>query len=447
MVLMLKKRLFLLVFALTMSSLIFNVQGTSELSNYALSFDGDNDYVDFGDVLDFEGTSPFTLLAWINPKGLPETFGQIFCKLASPVAGWEFFYHSSEILGMMRWADNVNHSTCVSNTSLSLNTWHHVVTIYNGTQLSIYMNGTLDSSIIPDSFSIPNTTEILAIGQRSSFLNELFNGTFDDMQIYDRAISEAEISYIFNAGVGRYAPLNMTGLVSWLKFDEGSGNILYDKSGNDNHGTIQGATWTTGIGTDWYNVNQENLSIQTNYLGTLSDVSFSSGTLVLDVDGASETTSTTKIYCRTLGEPKKIEGADDWTWDPSGYITIYVTHQSSRTISVSWSGGALGLFNLRVRVSSNMIPIMGASVIIDGENKSTDLLGDAYFQVPFGSYDVLVFCGDKNETRSISVSGDLSVGFDFNVPIERDRGIFIIIGLPIGLIILVFVGIFLWRKK
>jgi len=37
------------------------------------------------------------------------------------------------------------------------------------------------------------------------------------------------------------------GLVAEWHFDEGSGNILKDSSGNGNDGTIYGATWTTGI--------------------------------------------------------------------------------------------------------------------------------------------------------------------------------------------------------
>jgi len=36
------------------------------------------------------------------------------------------------------------------------------------------------------------------------------------------------------------------GLVGAWKFDEGSGTIAYDSSGNNNHGTIYGATWVDG---------------------------------------------------------------------------------------------------------------------------------------------------------------------------------------------------------
>lgn len=37
------------------------------------------------------------------------------------------------------------------------------------------------------------------------------------------------------------------GLMGYWKFDECSGNLAHDSSGNGNNGTINGATWTTGI--------------------------------------------------------------------------------------------------------------------------------------------------------------------------------------------------------
>jgi len=37
-------------------------------------------------------------------------------------------------------------------------------------------------------------------------------------------------------------------LVSWWRFDEGTGSVAYDDPtyGNGNHGTIYGASWTSG---------------------------------------------------------------------------------------------------------------------------------------------------------------------------------------------------------
>ncbi len=36
------------------------------------------------------------------------------------------------------------------------------------------------------------------------------------------------------------------GLVAYYSFDEGSGNVLHDLSGNENDGTIYGAKWVDG---------------------------------------------------------------------------------------------------------------------------------------------------------------------------------------------------------
>ncbi|MBA7496188.1 hypothetical protein ES702_06786 [subsurface metagenome] len=177
--------------------------------------------------------------------------------------------------------------------------------------------------------------------------------------------------------------------------------------------------------------------------------SYDGNTMTFTVDGIPQLYAEIQVDTGGRGEPVSVEGVKDWSYDPSGFLTLTVEFGSSRDVSINWRGGAIGTwtFGIRVHVSSGMFPWLGAYVVMNGENKLTDILGDAYFEVPYGSYDVLVFCGDENMTRQIFVSGDMSVGFDFEKSETRDRTIFIIIGLPIGLIILVFVGIFLWRKK
>ena len=59
-----------------------------------------------------------------------------------------------------------------------------------------------------------------------------------------------EINEIYNSvgGTNDYAEdfgnyISSNNLGAYWKFNEGSGNTLYDYSGNDYHGTIYGATW------------------------------------------------------------------------------------------------------------------------------------------------------------------------------------------------------------
>jgi hypothetical protein len=49
---------------------------------------------------------------------------------------------------------------------------------------------------------------------------------------------------IFSGGVGAYT--QPAGLVGYWNFDQGSGTSAFDSSGNNNHGTIYGAVWTSG---------------------------------------------------------------------------------------------------------------------------------------------------------------------------------------------------------
>jgi len=67
-----------------------------------------------------------------------------------------------------------------------------------------------------------------------------FLGTIALVRIYNRVLSEDEVRWNY------LHPDNPVrdGLVLWLKMDEGEGTKVFDYSGNDNDGTIHGATWT-----------------------------------------------------------------------------------------------------------------------------------------------------------------------------------------------------------
>jgi len=77
------------------------------------------------------------------------------------------------------------------------------------------------------------------IGQNASYTNRRFNGLIDDVRIYNRALSETEIADLYKGN-----QVDSTGLVGHWNFNEGSGTTAIDVSGNNNTGTIYGATYT-----------------------------------------------------------------------------------------------------------------------------------------------------------------------------------------------------------
>ena len=58
--------------------------------------------------------------------------------------------------------------------------------------------------------------------------------------MFDVALSQSDIqSTLYTELSG-----DEEGLVGYWDFNEGTGDVLYDQSGNENHGTIYGATWS-----------------------------------------------------------------------------------------------------------------------------------------------------------------------------------------------------------
>jgi hypothetical protein len=118
-----------------------------------------------------------------------------------------------------------------------LNQWTHAAYTVKQGRMDIYINGKWRAKTdIPVGAFNTNTNPLRIAGQGSDSTQPWFRGLIDEVRIYNRALSEEEIRYLYNRG----API-----AHW-KFDEGEGNIAYDSSGNGNNGTIYGAQWVQG---------------------------------------------------------------------------------------------------------------------------------------------------------------------------------------------------------
>ena len=123
------------------------------------------------------------------------------------------------------------------NAQLPLNTWSHVAMTYDGTNLRAFVNG-VNTRIVAATGAIPTTNGILRLGKRVQN-TEVWIGRLDEMSVYNRNLTTAEIESIANAGLaGKYKVQSTvpTGLVAWFTGDGNANDI----SGNSNNGTLQG---------------------------------------------------------------------------------------------------------------------------------------------------------------------------------------------------------------
>lgn len=126
-----------------------------------------------------------------------------------------------------------------SRTSWLAGTWYHIAEVYDGNAMSIYVNGILDNSM-PMTGNIASMSYPLAVGAYTLGGQYFLQGAMDEFKIYNYARTTQDILNDYNS-----VPQGPVG--NW-KFDEGSGNIAHDSSGNGNDGTlVSGPQWVAGV--------------------------------------------------------------------------------------------------------------------------------------------------------------------------------------------------------
>ena len=178
----------------------------------ALSFNGTSSYVDLGNPALLQITGSMTWSAWVRAAANPGDDGQIIAK-SDDNSGWQLKTSPDtgpHTFGVGISGSGNSHIQRYSTTVRSLNTWYHVAGVYNATAqtLDIYVNGVLDNGTLIGNVPAAQTNANVNvnIGRRTGGF--YFNGIIDEVRLYNRALSQAEIQLDMNTPLG--APIGST---------------------------------------------------------------------------------------------------------------------------------------------------------------------------------------------------------------------------------------------
>ncbi|MFH1723230.1 MAG: LamG-like jellyroll fold domain-containing protein, partial [Elusimicrobiota bacterium] len=186
----------------------------------ALSFDGSNDYVRVPGASSLEPTEQITVETWIFPRA-NGFWAKIVSKPYRTTSWYEPFYsygltfYSSTSRPGLNLTIGGTVRDCFSDQSVTLNEWHHLAGTYDGAQMKIYVDGVLKQTFaISGAIDYATPGIDLILGQRSPYSNgEYFNGSMDEVAVWDRALSAQEILQHFNSGSNHepyFDPANIT---------------------------------------------------------------------------------------------------------------------------------------------------------------------------------------------------------------------------------------------
>lgn len=135
--------------------------------------------------LAFPGRAPFTLEAWVRPRGFNGVTRRIFSK-ESVDGGYLLGIQRGGIV-FARYTYGNQWSTLL--TGIDAHRWSHVMATYDGTAMQIYVDGVLSASR-PSYLSLPPERSDLSIGAKQSRWR-FYAGGLDELAIYGRALSNA----------------------------------------------------------------------------------------------------------------------------------------------------------------------------------------------------------------------------------------------------------------
>lgn len=175
----------------------------------AIGFDGVNDYADAGNIAAFNfptSTTSFTLSAWFKTSGTG--IGNVIAKGACGTPGYRLRIGKSGGAGVADFfiiddGGNVI-ARVTSSSTYNDNAWHHLTGVNDNGLLRLYVDGTLIGTATAPSGKSISSSSSLAIGYDFSSGttgcgSEYFNGTIDEVRIYSRALSSAEIQSLYEA--------------------------------------------------------------------------------------------------------------------------------------------------------------------------------------------------------------------------------------------------------
>jgi hypothetical protein len=193
---------------------------------------------------------PFTVAAWVQFNSLPGAgkYPSVVAKLSSPSAyyGYGMYWNGAGVAGIVgpgsaRWYTTSPYTPTAG-------TWHHYASVFDGTYLKLYIDGTLYSQVAS---TAPGSTAGTPVKMGPHYSNPasygVVNGKFDEVRIYGRALAAADISSLYT-GAASGCTYALSSFSASFASAAGNGSVGVTASAGCSWTAVSGASWITITG-------------------------------------------------------------------------------------------------------------------------------------------------------------------------------------------------------
>jgi hypothetical protein len=170
-------------------------------ANSAYSFNGVNDYIQISNSSNFNLANGHSISIWFNPNGIQQSV--IIEKFNNTNGlgdgGPQLVLRTNQLIDFSIYNNNSG-NFLYSNTPSTSQSWQHIIATWNGNLIRLYQNSVLIDSI-PFSSILNPCIEPMMIGKRAFQSDLHFNGKIDDIGIWNRSLTQQEITTLYNGNL------------------------------------------------------------------------------------------------------------------------------------------------------------------------------------------------------------------------------------------------------
>ena len=164
----------------------------------ALLFDGKGDWVHVANEDKFDCVAQVTVAAWIKVNRFDKEWQAIVTKGDS---AWRLQRNQDKdniefACSGLKVQGGSPYGPLYGQKNVNDGRWHHVVGVYDGEKMCLYIDGVVDASQ-PASGGIATNNHPVYIGENSEMTGRFWNGLIDDVRIYNYALSEDQVKAVY----------------------------------------------------------------------------------------------------------------------------------------------------------------------------------------------------------------------------------------------------------
>ena len=188
----------------------------------AAVFDGSSSYISLTQPVNLS-TDDFTYSFWINPA-TNTGYGAPLAQYGGINATRNFYSYrmgSTEKITFGLVSTGGAFNQIISTGTTPLNQWTHVALVRDSSTQKIYLNGQLSGSL-SNTTTTSTSSEPFLIGSTNENVAEFFNGSIDQVRIFNTALSADNVATLYNETVATASNtyINLPSLVAYYKMSD-----------------------------------------------------------------------------------------------------------------------------------------------------------------------------------------------------------------------------------